>query len=119
MRLRCHRCRAVPKIVPSPKKFSDNPLYDVRNPLNRAPILAAPRLKRLCSEEVLPTRSLGSRYSVSTFIEPSAPPVTQRPKPIVFTTTFALPIETNGRIRPLLDPKNLNPHGFQQFRDRN
>jgi hypothetical protein len=39
---------------PSPPKFSENPLYDVPEPLNRAPILAAPRLNLLCSAEIGP-----------------------------------------------------------------
>ena len=52
-----HHASPFEAFVPSPKKssspprkFSENPLYDVPEPLNRAPILAAPRLKRLCSD---------------------------------------------------------------------
>src|SRR5438034_5074000 len=37
------------KILPSPKKFSEHPLCDVSTLRNGAPILTAPRLKRLCS----------------------------------------------------------------------
>src|SRR5437867_9021863 len=37
------------KIPPSPRKFSENPLCDVSTLRNGAHILAAPRLKRLCS----------------------------------------------------------------------
>ena len=51
----CHRqMSAVPQkqILPSPRKFSENPFYDIPEPLNRAPILAAPRLKRLCSYQL-------------------------------------------------------------------
>src|SRR6266516_5418912 len=42
--------RAVPpKIVPSPRRFTEDPLCDVRNPRNGAAILAVPRLNLLCS----------------------------------------------------------------------
>src|SRR6266581_7514892 len=43
---------AVPslqKIVPSPRKFTEDPLCDVRNPRNGAAIFAVPRLNLLCS----------------------------------------------------------------------
>src|SRR5437867_8172942 len=37
------------KIVPSPRKFTEDPLCDVRNPRNGAAIFAVPRLNLLCS----------------------------------------------------------------------
>ena len=43
---------AVPspqKIVSSPRKFTEDPLCDVRNPRNGAAIFAVPRLNLLCS----------------------------------------------------------------------
>jgi hypothetical protein len=41
-----------PRKSPRPlKKFSENPLCDVPEPLNSVPIIAVPRLKRLCSSQ--------------------------------------------------------------------
>ena len=48
------------KIVPSPRKFTEDPLCDVRNPRNGAAIFAVPRLNLLCScscEEALARRN--------------------------------------------------------------
>src|SRR5437667_12181461 len=43
-------CRPPQKIVPSPRKFTEDPLCDVQEPSERSPaILAVPRLNLLCS----------------------------------------------------------------------
>src|SRR5947209_19483286 len=58
---------AVPspqKIVPSPRKFTEDPLCDVRNPRNGAAIFAVPRLNLLCSQQfgpVVPNRTIRNR----------------------------------------------------------
>src|SRR5438094_6790952 len=58
----CHRS-GVPspqKIVPSPRKFTEDPLCDVRNPRNGAAIFAVPRLNLLCSSQMVEANEPGT-----------------------------------------------------------
>ena len=55
-------CR--PKIVPSPQSFQKTRYTRSRNPLNRARILAAPRLKRLCSDSIPLRNHLPKEFDV-------------------------------------------------------